>query len=63
MNSIKIKLIRNFLKKYDGAEDFINDRIEEIYFHGKLFAEEGIHFLVSFFRVYVFLLALFLPLK
>ena len=56
MNNIKIKINKKILKeiceKYDGAEDFINDRIKEICSHQKLFAEEVTYFLVSFFTVY-----------
>ena len=51
-----------FLKRFDGAEDFINDRIEEICSHEKLSAEKVIYFLVSFFAVYVFSLV-FLAIK
>ena len=46
------KLLTEICDKYDGVDDFINDRIEQ------LSAEEVIYFLVSFFRVFVFLLAL-----
>ena len=56
------KKVVMFLKRFDGAEDFINDRIEEICSHEKLSAEKVIYFLVSFFAVYVFSLV-FLALK
>ena len=58
MNNLKIKVYRRVLKKvsekYDGAEDFINSRIEEICSQEKLSAEEVIYFLyfvVSFFSI------------
>ena len=54
MNNLKIKVYRKVLKevaqKYDGAEDFINNRIEEICSQGKLSAEEIIYFLVGFLQ-------------
>ena len=57
MNNIKIKVYNKLLKeiheKYDGAQDFVNDKIEEICSHEKLSAEE-----VIYFSVYVSLLAL-----
>ena len=43
MNNLKIKIYKRVLKevseKYDGVEDFINGRIEEIYSQEKLSAE------------------------
>ena len=49
MNYIKIKVYKRVpkevSKKYDGAEDFINSRIEEICSQEKLSAEEVIYFL------------------
>ena len=52
MNNIKVKVYKNVLKeiseKNDGAEDFINNRIEEICSQEKLSAAEVIYFLVSF---------------
>ena len=55
MNNPKIKVYKRVLKevskKFDGAEDFMNSRIEEICSQGKLSAEEVIcflYFLVSF---------------
>ena len=54
MSNIRIKVYKKFLKeiceKHDGAQDFINEKIEEICSHEKLSAEEAIYF--SF---YVFL--------
>ena len=58
MNNLKIKVYKRVLKevseKYDGAEDFINSRIEEICSQEKLSVEEVIYFLyflVSFLAV------------
>ena len=58
MNNIKIKVYKRVPKevsrKYDGAEDFINSRIQEICSQEKLSAEKVIYllcFLVSFFTV------------
>ena len=52
MNNIKVKIYKRILKevaeKYDGAEEFINNRIEEICFPEKLSAEEVINFFVTF---------------
>ena len=49
MNNLKIKICKRVLKevskKCDGAEDFINSRIEEICSQEKLSAEEEIYFL------------------
>ena len=57
MNNITIKIYKRVpkevCKKYDGAEGFINSRIEEICSQEKLSAEEVIYFLcflVSFFN-------------
>ena len=44
------------MQKYEGEEDFINKKFDEICFHGNLSAEEEIYFLFSFFTVYFFLL-------
>ena len=62
MNNLKIKVYKRVLKevseKYDGAEDFINSRIEEICSQEKLSVEEVIYFLyflVSFLAVKQFL--------
>ena len=61
MNNIKIKVHKKVLKelceKYDGAGEFINDRIEEICSHENLSAKEVIYFLVSFLTINVFSLA------
>ena len=43
-----------YAKKYDGEEDFINKKLDEIYSYKKLSAAEVIHFLAIFFTVYVF---------
>ena len=58
MNNLKIKVYKRVLKevskKFDGAEDFMNSRIEEIFSQGKLSTEEVIcvlYFLVSFFSI------------
>ena len=58
MNNLKIKVYKRVLKevseKYEGAEDFINSRIEEICSQEKLSVEEVIYFLyflVSFLAV------------
>ena len=58
MNNLKIKVYKRVLKevseKYDGAEDFINSRIEEICSQEQLSVEEVIYFLyflVSFLAV------------
>ena len=58
MNSLKIKIYKTVLKgvseKYNGAEDLINGRIEEISSQEELPAEEVIYFLcflVSFLEV------------
>ena len=49
MNNIKVKIYKRVTKevckKYDGAEDFINSRTEEICSQEKLSAEEVIYFL------------------
>ena len=54
MNKIKIKVYKKVLKeiskKYEGAEDFINNRIDEICPQEKLSAEEVIYFHVSFLQ-------------
>ena len=53
MNKIKIKVYKKVLKeiceKYDGEEDFLNDRIEEICSHEKLSTEEIVYFLLGFY--------------
>ena len=49
MNNLYIKICKRVIKevseKHDGAEDFINSRIEERCSQEKLFAEEVIYFL------------------
>ena len=54
MNNIKVKVYKKILKevaeKYDGAEDFINNRIDEIRSQEELSAEKVIYFLVSFLQ-------------
>ena len=45
------------MQKYEGEEDFINKKLDEIYSYEKLSAEEVIYFIFSFFTVYVFSLA------
>ena len=51
MKNIKMRIYKRVLKefseKYDGADYFINNRIEEICPQEKLSAEEVIYFLVS----------------
>ena len=48
MNVIKVSVCKQVLKeiyhKYDGAEDFINERIEVVCFHEKLSVEKVIYF-------------------
>ena len=57
MNNIKIKIYKRVLKevseKYDGTEDFINNKIEEIASQETLSTEEVyfLRFLVSFLTV------------
>ena len=52
MNNKKIKVCKSYwkklLKKYDVAEDFINNRIHEISSREKFSGEEVIYFLVGF---------------
>ena len=49
MSNLKIKVYKRVLKevseKYDGVEDFIKSRTEEICSQEKLFAEEVIYFI------------------
>ena len=42
------KVLKEVTEKYDGAEDFINNRIDETCSQEKLCAEEVIYFLVGF---------------
>ena len=48
MNVIKVRVHKQVLKeiyhKYDGAEDFINERIEVVCFHEKLSVEKVTYF-------------------
>ena len=44
-------------KKYEEEKDFIKKKLNEIYSYEKVFAEEVIYSLSSFFTVYVFSLA------
>ena len=48
MNSAKLNVYRKVLQeiweKFDGAEEFIRDRIQEIYCNKKLSAEEVTYF-------------------
>ena len=52
MNSIKVKVYEKVLKKvaekYEGAENFINNIIDEIFVQEKLSAVELIYFYASF---------------
>ena len=52
MNNKKIKVCKSYwkklLKKYDVAEDFINNRIHEVSSREKFSGEEVIYFLVGF---------------
>ena len=54
MSNIKVKVYQTILKelakKYNGADDFINNVIDEIYSQGKLSAEEIIYFFVGFLQ-------------
>ena len=54
MNNIKVKVYKKVVKeiseKYDGAEDFINNRTDEICSQEKFSAEEVIYFFVGFLQ-------------
>ena len=54
MNNINFKVYKKMLKKvtkkYDGAEDFTNNRIDEILSQEKLSAEDVIYFVFSFLQ-------------
>ena len=54
MSNIKVKVYQMVLKelteKYNGADDFLNNVIDEIYSQGKLSAEEIIYFFVGFLQ-------------
>ena len=53
VSKIKVykKVLREVAEKYDGAEDLIDNIIDETCSQGKLSAEEVIYFLVSFLAV------------
>ena len=44
------KVLKEVAEKYDGAEDFINNIIYEIFSQEKFSAEEVIDFLVGFLQ-------------
>ena len=44
------KVLNGVVEKCDGAEDFINNRIDEICSPEKLLAEEVIYFLFGFLQ-------------
>ena len=54
MNKLKIKVYKKVPKevaeKYNGAEDFIKNIIDEICFQEKLSAEEALYFPVGFLQ-------------
>ena len=54
MNNINFKVNKKILKKvakkYDGAEDFTNNKIDEILSQEKLSAEDVIYFVFSFLQ-------------
>ena len=60
MNNIKVKVheilpseevsLKEVAEKYDGADDFVNNIIDEICSQEKLAAEEIIYFLVGFLQ-------------
>ena len=56
MNNLKIKIYKRVLKdtseKYEGAEEFINGRIDEICSQEKLSVEELIYLLYIFFSLF-----------
>ena len=53
MNNLKVKVYKTILKevseKYEGIEEFINSKIEEICSQEKLSGEEVIYFLCFLF--------------
>ena len=56
--SLDILAFRVYIcKNYEGQDNFINKKLDEIYSYENLSAEKVIYFLVSFFTVYVFSLA------
>ena len=56
MNNLKIQIYKRVLKdaseKYEGAEEFINGRIDEICSQEKLSVEELIYLLYTFFSLF-----------
>ena len=54
MNNINFKvnkkILKKVIKKYDGAEDFTNNKIDEILSQEKLSAEDVIYFVFSFLQ-------------
>ena len=58
MNSLKIKIYKRVLKdaseKYEGAEEFINGRIDEICSQEKLSVEELIYLLYIYICIFFF---------
>ena len=54
MNNINVKVYKKVMKEvtemYEGAESFINNRVDKICSQGKLSAEGVIYFLVSFLQ-------------
>ena len=63
MNNLKIKIYKRVLKdaleKYEGAEEFINGRIDEICSQEKLSVEELIYLLY----IYIYIFFRFLAVK
>ena len=57
MDNLKIKIYKTVLKeaskKYDGAEEFMNQKIEEICCQEKLSVEEVTYFVYEILRVVV----------
>ena len=43
-------VLKELTEKYNGADDFLNNVIDEIYSQGKLSAEEIIYFFVGFLQ-------------
>ena len=59
MRIVYKKLLKEIWQNYDWVEEFINDRIEEVFSHKKLSTEEVIYIFVDIFRAYYFLLDFF----
>ena len=57
MNDIKVKVYKKVMKeiagKSDGAEDFINNRIDEICFQERLSAKAAIVFMLTFYSYFL----------